>query len=786
MKMRNILRLSAANIRKNKGQTASLLIFVIIAALILNLGFLLYFSYGESYDKQAKEANVPDFVALQNMNFADDSQVSFIENFKGVTAVQSEDVLAENTDIDFNGGSLPYNLVMIRDADAEQIYNVMETTDGAKALGDNDIYLPFLFKVGGGLNIGDTYAFKFGGKTQTFTIAGFTYEYMFGAATSAWYQFYVNDATYKNLAADAPSSLSILRSAEVSSEKQATRLMLDYQKKYRNESPDLYSGEPYIIASDYASMKYNRTFLSDMLAMILVSFSLIIAVICLIVIRFRVRNSIEEGMTNIGTMKAMGFTTSQIAGSIIIQFCGVTLVGAIAGIGLAYAALPMVSGALEAQSAFIWKQPFDAYSSSAALLILLIAVLAVTSFASSKIRKIAPLTALRNGLTIHNFKRNSFPLEKSKAPLPQVLAAKSAIQSKGQMVMVFIIIAAISFASTAVLSTYYNIGMHSEEFARMLGGEMPDAAFFMDGNDSAKKIKSDIANDDGVRKVIYYEAVPALVEGDSTSIITTDDFADLEGTVLYEGRYPKHDNEVALSSKHSKILQKTIGDEVTLSMAGKDDRFIVTGLLQSVNEEGLVTAATLGTLENLSSTYKPTQLYVYMDDPSDAKTLIAKEESLFGANIISAVNLADLADTQLSVYSDIMFLVAIVIVAVALFVITLVLYLVLKTVILRRRRALGIQKALGFTTGQLMLQIALTYMPTISVAVITGTVLGDIGFVPFVTALFRSIGIMKVFMQASIVMSAGLCVGLIVAAFAIAMLISMRIRKISTYALVTE
>ena len=44
--MRNIWMLTAANLRKNKGQTVSLLLFVLIAAMLMNIGLTIFFGIG--------------------------------------------------------------------------------------------------------------------------------------------------------------------------------------------------------------------------------------------------------------------------------------------------------------------------------------------------------------------------------------------------------------------------------------------------------------------------------------------------------------------------------------------------------------------------------------------------------------------------------------------------------------------------------------------------------------------------------------------------------------------
>jgi len=116
----------------------------------------------------------------------------------------------------------------------------------------------------------------------------------------------------------------------------------------------------------------------------------------------------------------------------------------------------------------------------------------------------------------------------------------------------------------------------------------------------------------------------------------------------------------------------------------------------------------------------------------------------------------------------------------------MVLFLMMKTVILRQRRSLGIQKALGFTTFQLMNQLALYFFPVIVFGIVLGGFLGAISFNPIFVGLTQYMGIMTASMPVPLGLTIATCVFLAVLAYSVAMLIAWRIRKISAYTLVTE
>jgi putative ABC transport system permease protein len=113
-------------------------------------------------------------------------------------------------------------------------------------------------------------------------------------------------------------------------------------------------------------------------------------------------------------------------------------------------------------------------------------------------------------------------------------------------------------------------------------------------------------------------------------------------------------------------------------------------------------------------------------------------------------------------------------------------YMVIKTTILRRNREMGIQKALGFTTFQLINQIALGLTPSIILGTALAALVGHIGFNSLLSVFTRAVGVLEVDFPSPLGLIALLCVSLIFLAYLVSVLVARRIRKISAYALVSE
>jgi len=782
--MKQIFTIIAANLRKGKGQAVSLLIFVLISALLLNVGLLLMIGFGNFFDERSEALNAPHLSIVELRHMYDQSQLDYLKEYPGVNEVEKEQVLMLFTDILFGEGKIPAFLLFANE-NIKRNMNDLTLIEGVAPVAANEIALPFMFKAGG-YDLGSTFKFTMANKTHSYHITGFTEEIMLGSINNQYYQFYLSNSGFRELAEQVPEAEAMALRVRMDNPDNSEALNIDSVKEffYTTNSEGYEFSE--FVALDYTGVKMTRTMTSNITAIILVVFAALLILISLLVIRFRIRNSIEEGMHNIGALKAVGYTGRQLLWANVLQFSVIALVGVVLGIALSYLLLPIVSAVLEQQTALQWQQGFDLALSALAFSSILLAVVVVTWLSARKIKKLQPLTALRQGLSTHSFKKNYLPLDRSHGALAWLLAVKSALQAKGQMVTIALIVTTVSFAAVAGVAVYDNLGVNSANFASLLGGEMPDAAFMVKTPEEAAQVYRTLENDTNVRKVFYKEDVRVMIGDLDVINITTEDFQLFEGEMLYEGQYPRHANEIAISGSLARYYDLAIGDSVKAMRGNSSSEYLITGLIQLVNNGGISCAMTLEGYRQLQDEFEPRGMYVYLTDNEQTASLIKGIDKEYGESMESVVNIKELTDAQLGMYGDIFFAVAVVLVAVTALVIIMVLFLMMKTVILRQRRSLGIQKALGFTTFQLMNQLALYFFPVIVLGIVLGGFLGAISFNPIFVGLTQYMGIMTASMPVPLGLTIATCVFLAALAYLVAMLIAWRIRKISAYTLVTE
>jgi putative ABC transport system permease protein len=290
-----------------------------------------------------------------------------------------------------------------------------------------------------------------------------------------------------------------------------------------------------------------------------------------------------------------------------------------------------------------------------------------------------------------------------------------------------------------------------------------------------------------VRKVIYYDRVSALYNNtEAFKVYVTDNYSVTDNKKCYEGRDPVHDNEIALNGYMAEMTGKKIGDTIKIKFGNNSYEYLITGFLQTANGTDYDSEMTTAGYCHIFPDFKPLSIYIYLKDGTDAAVFLDNIRENYGKYISSYMNAMKMKKTMLSVFVKVVTIIAYVIIFVTFLIIVLVQFLIIKTLIIRRKRYLGISKALGFTTTQLVFQISLGFIPVALIGSIAGGLAGYFGINPLMSMGMKSMGIMKMNLYIPTVMLIILCAVICIFTFLVATLVSTRIRKISAVSLITE
>ena len=123
----------------------------------------------------------------------------------------------------------------------------------------------------------------------------------------------------------------------------------------------------------------------------------------------------------------------------------------------------------------------------------------------------------------------------------------------------------------------------------------------------------------------------------------------------------------------------------------------------------------------------------------------------------------------------------VIMIVISVVVIGLILFLLIKSLIYHKRKDYGIYKALGYTSGSLMLQTALSFMPAVIASIIIFSIGSYYGANPYMSTFMRAFGLVKCNFDIPVIGVVLIGIGLAAASFALAVLQTRRIKKIEAY-----
>ena len=769
--------------RKNKGQYISFCFIVAIAAAIFSMGLITVLNFGKMYEKKFQQYNCADvFYTMFDFDWPEDLAAQ-TEKLEGVSQVETRSniMLSGSATYGDAGNTLTHIFFNMDEAhsmnDIEPDGDTLEL-DSVK----NPIYLSYWIKTNG-CKIGDRYQFISGDTTYNFTIAGFVEDMMYGNNNCGNMGIYLPEDDFKRMYDSVDENTHASTLCIALKDKQDGKMVF-------TELVKSLSGKltyPYEYTYGYFELSQrNRTITATIVASVLVAFSLILVVITMLVINFRIKSSIEEEMQNMGILKAVGYISKQVLLSVAFPYILLATVFIPVGIFGSYLGLPMMEGIFGQLAGLSWKQGFDPISSAIVMSVIMVLVVMTTFLSAGKIRKLHAIEAMRNGIKHHNFKKNFVPLSKAKCQIHVALAAKNFFDSIKQNIFLFIILAVMTFAGIYSGSGMYNSVLHPEGFIKVMSEENATVTLKAFTKEQAEEMLGELKENPQVEKAFYYDTENVMIDGLSTAAFVIKDYDKLDIDLCYEGRIPLHDNEITLGSTLAEKMKRKPGDMVTITYGEKKVEYLIVGLMQAPNYSGEACELTPEGFRRLKEQFEPLTINVYLKEPSLSAAFVQNMIKDYGDKLAAYCDVETMMKEGFGNFIPLTTMMIGTISIIVLILVTAILYMIIKTMIGHRNQELGILKAVGYTTGQLVLQISYSLLPTILLGTVAGGILGQLYVDRVWLACFYSMGIRKLSLGIPILWSVGIVAFLAIFSLLVSILMAGRIKRISAIELIKE
>lgn len=769
--MNHIITLSKNSFKKNIKTLLSFSIILLIASMFFGSALVINNNFSKEYNKKFNELNTANAFFTISKSEYNDSILTDIKNIDSITEVEARKgilltipVKTKNStqdqkqifyDIEDNGNISKYQIVKESNLD-----------------NNNYIYLTNYTYINSDLELSDNFSFNINNANYSFPIGGIIEEMQYGNYSSEVLGQFLSSNAYENLLENNKNNEIITI---------AIRSKNSYES-YNNVSKLLYDKNITIYNRNYDEQSKNsRLAISNVLVLILTIFSFVILFVSLLVSKFKIEQSIEEEITDMGVLKALGYTSKEIMIANILPYIISGLVFSLLGIMLSYTVIPIFKSIIEMQTGFIWKNKLDSLSSGMVLIINMILITVFTVRAVRKIRRLNPINAIM-GIENEKTSKNYFEIEKTKVGIEFNLALKNYSNSKSQNRLLGVVLFCITFIASFVCILFYNVNLNPMNFINTLVEEHPNVAIVVNAD-----IKDEINKINCVKNAIYYDESSSISYKDNLyKVFIADNFENVSNDICYEGNNPNNEYEVAVGSKVKEMYNIKINDYIELTKNGISKQYKVVGFIQSVNNSGEVFELTLNGYKNIDNNYIPRTMYIYLQNDKNAKDFIKDIERTYNKEIVTTVNYDESMNSAMDMYVTLVSLISIIIIIITILLIYLILYIIISGIITKRKQELGILKSIGYKNSQLIFEMVGGFIPSVIFSTVFGFIFSKLLMNNIYKQLFKSVGAYKISFNYPILVFLIVILFIIVSTVIISYILARKIKKISVYSLIKE
>lgn len=790
-------------LKKDKGSYISFGVIMLVTALLLNMACVLLFQVDKAYDDKFRKLNAADINFYIPKKQHDSETEKYLQDglmdIKGVKDIECREAIYLNAIVkDFKGEDMDMNTVFYNVSSPRRL-NLLEHREKVNEIYEdkNSINIPYFVSNFGEFDTNDTIVYEIGGVKYEYRVAGVIEEMQYGNYGTSIIGAYLSDKAYETLKEKNEESLVMEYSLLLEDNADIDNIKGEITKLLEDK------GIAKLDMGDAVSTKDTRTMVSSLLVLILAVFSLAVLVVSVALCKFRISNSIDEEIVSMGVLKAMGYTGSMVIASIIMPYVIVTVAFVLLGIVCSYAILPTLADILAVQSGFSFDVSIDLISLIIVLVLLTVVVVLFSYRAARKIRGIGAIDAMRSCARKEKGTKNYLPLETTSGKTSILLVLKQMLASKKQNVLLFAVSFVLAILVAFASMMFYNIVIEPDNFMSTLSEEVPDGIITVKltgtenktestTKNNAEKVINSLEADNRVADVLKYATENMEVAGKSVSVFICEDFSRVTNDLCYKGENPKAANEIALGSIFDGEYK--IGDVIEIqnkaddkdSDNGKTVKYTVTGFVQSVNYNGAICELTSSGYESLFGESENVTLYVYLTDGVLAESFLKEYKDKFSTDIESTINSAKMQESSQEMFFGIAVILVVVIFVVTMMILMFILYIVIRSIIVQRKQELGIYKAMGYTSRQLILQVSGSFLPVSCIAILLSSLLG-IWYLPSINNfIFETIGAMKNNMEISVVFLVIFALVQMGVNFVISYVLAKPVKKISAYSLLKE
>ena len=825
-----VFMIAMANIRKKKGVAVSMGVLILLSVAIFNVGLTLLAGINHFYDMENDRLGGAHYmVRFTGNEYREEYLDFFLQDPRVETAETDEFVMMDMASFP-EGGVISANFLNMDRSRKIGGYFVAEQTEVPK---DEAVYIPVFMK-DMGYGLGDELILNYNKKDYHFRIAGFTQSTWLHSSVSSMVNFYMPEKAYEKLYEQQGGGYMLL--VRVKDQADLKGLIADF-KKNTDVNIEAISMDAKAMEITIDDMRNGTTMVVTIISVVLFVFSFLMVIVAVIVMKFRISNHIDSQMRSIGALGAVGYTGRQIRWSVVLEFIIIGMIGTVLGIALSYGIIAALGGLITSSVGVTWRSGghigFDILS---AAFIMAVVVLVAWRSAAAGLKSMAfnrkmyfmvgiifagiAFASAFSIITWWNMGINDdLVLKMTGYEISDIMVYKAPHEDYEELTEKIGAMEGVRKVSLyemeslsvegELLSCYVSDDFGKLEMVEVYEGNFPeyDNEIVVTGllaRSWGKKIGDTITVSSNGASAEY--VICGLTQTmnnfgricfmHETGLLRVEPYYEKNSIQVYLEPGLDIDTFIGAMEQSFRVLSPSVSPGNT----GADMNSNTDNSTDSGTNAGTDSGASMDTgtkkQEALAAAKRKAEeklaalISMYGVDSAQYALMVDGEVVLSGDTndyeIDRIENNRRLFVSNVDSIADSTRMMAALIITGTVLLVVLVLYMVIKSMLTRRRGEFGIYKALGYTDRQLMEQIAISFLPASVGGTLAGSLAACLSVNRMASLLFEQLGISEMNFVVEPWLILLMAFALVVFAFAVSMVLAGKIRGITVYGLLTE
>lgn len=479
--------------------------------------------------------------------------------------------------------------------------------------------------------------------------------------------------------------------------------------------------------------------LQDIFSGFLLVFVLVLVIVTMIIIGHSISSSIEQDYVDMGILKAVGFTKTDLRIVQLLQYLVAVLCGMIPGIPMSKIVVKLINRLTVTVTGLMIPADIPVGISLLALGLLTMLILLFICMKTIPIGGITPIRAIRGGAEDVYFK-SRLTAAVHKKGINFWLAYRQLISGKKQYFSVCLVAALLVFffSLTARLDAW--LGPDGKGLMDTFGAVPYDLGVQCESEETAEEVETIIASRAGIIDKYKCNMTRGLINEIEylANVVDRPEYYN-----MVEGRTCLYQNELVITEIVADELGAGIGDTVSVTWPGREEdmEYIISGIYQCANDMGSNFGVSKEGYERLVEETDEMWYYIHyqLEDPSMVQELVTLLDERYGEQISLDENTWSGSDAILLAMSALtvfMYVISVVFIMVAV-------SLTGSKVLYKEQHDMGIYKSLGFLSANLRFAFALRFAMVAALGACLGIVLSACLTDPLVTAVLKMCGVSR-------------------------------------------